>query len=104
VATPRIDALRALVAQDPGDATTHYMLAHEYFKVQLYAEAVDAVRRYLALAEDEGAAYRVLAHALERLDRRDEARQAYRDGLAAATRHRHEPMIAEFTEALQGLS
>jgi hypothetical protein len=46
----------------------------------------------------------VLAQALARLDRREEARQAYRDGLAAATRHRHEPMIAEFTEELQGLA
>jgi Flp pilus assembly protein TadD len=104
VTTSRIEVLRQVVAQEPGDATAHYMLAHEYFNAQRYAEAVEAMRRYLGLSADEGAAYRVLAQALERLDRREEARQAYRDGLAAATRHRHEPLIAEFTQALADLA
>ncbi len=102
--TSRIEVLRRLAAEDPDDATAHYMLAHEFFNAQCYAEAVDAVRRYLGLAADEGAAYRVLGQGLERLGRREEARQAYRDGLAAATRHRHEPLIAEYTRALADLA
>jgi Flp pilus assembly protein TadD len=66
-------------------------------------EAVGAFRRYLSMVDDEGAAYRMLAQALERRGRVEEARQAYRDGLAAATRHRHQPMIDEYTRALQDL-
>ena len=99
----RIEALKAMLAQDPVDGTLHYMLGNEYFKVQMDEEAVAAFRQYLTLVDDEGAAYRMLAQALERLGRIDEVRQAYRDGLAAAARHRHQPMIEEYTRALQDL-
>jgi len=103
VTTSRIEVLKAMLAQDPVDATLHYMLGNEYFKAQMDEEAAAAFRQYLTLADDEGAVYRMLAQALERLGRGDEARQAYRDGLAAATRHRHQPMIEEYTRALQDL-
>ncbi|MFB3819166.1 MAG: tetratricopeptide repeat protein [Candidatus Methylomirabilales bacterium] len=103
MATSRIQALTRLLQADPGDATAHYMLGHEYFKAGMYREAVEALGRYLARADDEGAAYRTLAESLLRLGRRDEARQAFRDGLAAATRHGHQPLIAEYTAALAAL-
>jgi Flp pilus assembly protein TadD len=101
--TSRIAALRQLLAQDPTDVTAHYMLGLEYCKAQMDAEAVASVRHYLGLVDDEGAAYRTLAQALERLGKVDEAREAYRQGLAAATRHHHQPMIEEYTRALQDL-
>jgi Flp pilus assembly protein TadD len=100
----RIGALKQMLAQDPKDATLHYMLGTEYFKAQMDEEAVATFRQYLALADDEGAVYRMLAQSLERLGRVDEARQAYHDGLAAATRHRHQPMIEEYTQALEDLA
>jgi Flp pilus assembly protein TadD len=99
----RIDALQSMLAQDPRDSTLHYMLGNEYFKAQMYEEAVTAFRRYLELADDEGAVYRLLAQSLEKLGRVEEARQAYRDGVAAATRHRHQPMVEEYSRALQDL-
>ncbi|MBI4537859.1 MAG: tetratricopeptide repeat protein [candidate division NC10 bacterium] len=100
---PRIALLRQMIAQDPQDGTAHYMLGHEYFKAQNYAEAVAALRAYLALAEDEGAAYRMLAQSLARLGQADAARQAYQEGLAAARRHHHQPLIEEYTQALADL-
>ena len=100
----RIEALLALAAQDPSDGTSHYMLGYEYFKAQKYPEAVHALRRYLQLAADEGAAYRLLAQSLEQVGDVEGARTAYRDGLAAATRHRHQPMIDEYTQALRDLA
>lgn len=103
MSTSRIEALTRLLAADPGDATAHYMLGHEYFKAGMYREAAEAMGRYLARADDEGAAYRILAESLLRLERPEDARQAYRDGLAAATRHGHEPLIAEYTAALEAL-
>jgi predicted Zn-dependent protease len=99
----RIEALLALVAQDPSDGTSHYMLGYEYFKAQKYPEAVHTLRRYLQLAQDEGAVYRLLAQSLERIGDVAGARAAYQDGLAAATRHRHQPMIDEYTQALRDL-
>ncbi len=101
MASSRIAALHEILAREPNDTTTHYMLGNEYFKAQIYDQAVATFRRYLALADDEGAAYRMLAQSLLRLGRLDEARQAYRDGLAAATRHGHQPMIEEYTQALK---
>jgi Flp pilus assembly protein TadD len=102
--TSRIDALRRLLDSDPNDATTHYMLGHEYFKAQKHADAVGALRRYLQLADDEGAVYRLLARSLEHLGDFEGARHAYRDGLEAARRHSHQPMIDEYTQALHDLT
>jgi len=104
MSTTRIAALQQMVAQDPSDATAHYMLGLEYCKAQMHVEAVAALQRYLSLVDDEGAAYRSLAQALERLGNVEEARQAYRQGLEAATRHHHQPMIEEYTQALQDLA
>jgi Flp pilus assembly protein TadD len=80
------------------------MLGNEYFKAQKHAEAVQSLRQYLQLADDEGAAYRILAHSLERLGDFEEARRAYQEGLAAATRHGHQPLIDEYTQALRDLA
>jgi Flp pilus assembly protein TadD len=99
----RIETLEQMLAQNPEDATLHYMLGNEYFKAQIYDRAVTALRRYLSLTDDEGAAYRLLAQSLNRLGEIDQARHAYRDGLAVATRHRHQPMIEEYTQALKDL-
>ena len=99
----RIETLKQMLAQDPKDGTLHYMLGNEYFKGQMYDEAVAAFRQYLRLSDDEGAVYRLMAQSLEGLGRVEEARQAYRDGLAAATRHGHQPMVEEYTQALKDL-
>jgi predicted Zn-dependent protease len=101
--TTRIDALLQMLAHDPNDGTAHYMLGNEYFKAQKHAEAVQALRRYLELTDDEGAVYRLIAGSLERLGDMEGARQAYQDGLAAATRHNHQPLIDEYTQALRDL-
>ena len=101
--TTRIEALKGMLSQEPDDATLHYMLGLEYCKAQMHAEAVETLRQYLRKADDEGAAYRALAQSLQSLGRLEETRQAYRDGLAAATRHGHQPMIEEFTQALHDL-
>ncbi len=102
--TSRIHTLEEILTRAPNDVTTHYMLGNEYFKAQMYDRAVATIRRYLSVADDEGAVYRMLAQSLLRLGKFDEARQAYRDGLAAATRHRHQPMIEEYTQALKDLA
>ena len=99
----RIEALRAMLSQAPDDATLHYMLGLECHKAELHAEAVASLRRYLQQTDDEGAAYRALAQSLQALGKLDEARQAYRDGLAAATRHGHQPLIEEYSQALRDL-
>ena len=101
--TSRITALEEMLTREPNDVTTYYMLGTEYFKAQMYDQAVATLRRYLAIANDEGAVYRMLAQSFLRLGKFEEAQQAYGDGLAAATRHGHQPMIEEYTQALKDL-
>jgi len=46
---------------------------------------------------------KLLAQSLERLGHFEDARQAYRDGLAASLRHNHQPLIDDYTQALKDL-
>lgn len=100
----RIDALKGMVEKSPKDAMLHYFLGNEYFKVKRYGEAIGAIRTYLSLAEDEGAAYRTLAQSLERIGKISEAQLAYRQGIEAASRYGHPGMAAEFEVALKELA
>lgn len=100
----RIDALKGMLEKSPKDAMLHYFLGSEYFKVGRYGEAIEAIRTYLTLAEDEGAAYRTLAQSLERIGKISEAQLAYRQGIDAASRYGHPGMAAEFEAALKELA
>jgi Flp pilus assembly protein TadD len=96
----RLEALRTLLETEPEDAFVHYGLANEYYKLQDWAPCVEHIQRYLAKADDEGAAYRLLGHSLLRLGSQPEARQAFEAGIAAAERHGHPGMAEEFREIL----
>ena len=100
----RIEALKGLLAKNPDDAMLYYLLGNEYFKTGSFGEAIETIRTYLSLANDEGAAYRILAQSLERTGNTSEARLAYQQGREAATLHDHPGMAAEFEVALKDLS
>ena len=100
---PRLDAMRAMVAKNPGNALARFGLANEALKAQLYEEAVEHLRAYLAAHDDEGNAYGRLAEALIKLGRVDEARAAFRDGIAASDRFGHPGMVNEFETRLDEL-
>lgn len=99
----RIELLQRMVEARPDDARAHFGLALELEKQERWEEAVAALRRYLALAQDEGNAYGRLGRALRMLGREEEAREAYRQGIDAAYRHGHPTMAMEFEEALEEL-
>ena len=99
----RLETFRAMVAKSPRNALAHFGLANECLKEGLYAEAVEHLREYLALHEDEGNAYGRLAEALAKLGRGDEARAALRAGIDAAERHGHPGMASEFAARLEEL-
>lgn len=100
----RLSQLLALSAADPSDTLLAYMVATELFKAGRWAEAVVKVREYLAKASDEGAAYRLLAHACLKLGQTDEAIAALRVGIERAEAHHHTGMAAEFEELLSELT
>jgi predicted Zn-dependent protease len=97
----RIQTLRGLLARDPKDAMTRYMLATELYKNGDYEQAVDEMESYLKQKEDEGAAYRILADAYLKLGKSKEARWVLRQGIEAARSHHHDGMADEFEDRLK---
>lgn len=106
IAVSRIDSIKELLADDPQDPDLHLMLAAELRQAGDYAEAANALRRYLALmppAADLGSAYRDLGICLERLGQTDAARETWRKALEAAAAHRHAGLQSEIESLLQTL-
>ncbi|MGH9443861.1 MAG: hypothetical protein ACRD16_16470 [Thermoanaerobaculia bacterium] len=92
----RLEQLEKLRAAQPENTLTLYMIVNELYKQERWEDVVAAARDYLSKAKDEGSAYRLLGHALDRLGRRDEAKTAFLEGAAVAESHRHTGMAEEF--------
>lgn len=101
--SPRLDAMRAMVAKNPDNPLARFGLANEALKAQLYEEAAEHLRVYLATHDDEGNGYGRLAEALVHLDRTDEAREALRRGIEVSRRFGHPGMANEFEARLDEL-
>ncbi len=97
---PRLESFRAMVASNPGNPLARFGLANEALKAELWSEAVDNLQAYLASYDDEGNGYGRLAQGLERVGRIEEARQALRDGIAAAYRFGHAGLANELSARL----
>jgi tetratricopeptide (TPR) repeat protein len=82
----RLEVLRSLVAQNPGDAFARYGLAMELMQSGHAADAVEEFRQLLAAHPNYVAGYFHGGQALEKLGRVEEARALYEAGIAAATR------------------
>lgn len=103
MAETRIEIFNKMLIDDPNNTTVRFGLANELLKLERFEEAANELKTYLNQADDQGAAYGKLAQALERLGRIDEAREAYRQGIAAANRHGHPGMAQDFEMALADL-
>ena len=97
----RIDALRSMLAKRPDDPRLRFGLALECLNGGALEEGVEHLRAYLSSTEDEGNAWGRLGAALRDLGREDEAREAYRTGIAKAEAHGHPTMAEEFREILE---
>lgn len=98
---PRLESFRAMVAGNPDNPLARFGLANEALKAELWGEAVDNLQAYLASYDDEGNGYGRLAQGLERVGRTEEARQALRDGIAAAHRFGHPGLANELSARLE---
>ena len=96
----RIDLFTKMLEQEPQNTTVRFGLANELIKTEQWSEAVEQLNRYLTDADDQGAAYGKLATALEKLGRVEDARAAYKQGIATANKHGHPGMAQEFEAAL----
>jgi len=96
----RIEVFKQMLASDPANTMVLFGLANEYLKVGDYANAIPTLVDYLHKADDEGAAYGMLAKAYEKIGEKENAKNAYAQGIIAAEKHGHPSMAGEFQEIL----
>jgi tetratricopeptide (TPR) repeat protein len=101
MAASRIDIFKQMLVSDPINSAILFGLAKEYEKVGQTEGLIETLERYLAIADDEGNAFGMLARAYESADRRDKAKEFYERGIVAATAHGHPSMAEEYRTALE---
>ena len=99
----KLDTFRAMVAQHPDNVLARFGLANELLKAQLWEEAAEQLRLYLARYDDEGNGWGRLGEALAALGRTDEAREALQRGVAASHRFGHIGMANELEARIEEL-
>jgi tetratricopeptide (TPR) repeat protein len=103
MANDRLETLRSLAAQNPGDSRTRYMLAMELAHQGHLDAAVGEYRSIIEADGDYVAAYYHGGQALEKLGRSDEARAMYRRGIEACDRVGNGKTRAELEGVLEAL-
>jgi tetratricopeptide (TPR) repeat protein len=101
MATSRIDIFKQMLQNDPVNGSILFGLAKEYEKVGQSQEMIETLERYLAIADDEGNAFGMLARAYEQAAQPDKAKATYQRGIDAAMAHGHPSMAEEYKTALE---
>jgi Tfp pilus assembly protein PilF len=86
MASTRLEILKSMVEQKPGDSFTRYGLAMEYRNTGDLEMAAGEFRALIAAHPDYSAAYYHGGQTLERLGHSAEAREMYMQGIEATTR------------------
>ena len=100
MATARLDILKNMVAQNPGDSFSRYGLAMEYRSAGNLEAAAGEFKTLAAADPDYIAAYYHYGQTLEALRREEEARAVYAAGLLAAVRKGDRHAQSELQAAL----
>lgn len=90
-----------MLEADPENTMVMFGIANEYQKAGMTAETIEALERYLSVADDEGAAYGMLARAYEQSGDSGKAKAAYEKGIEAALAHGHPSMAEDFRFTLE---
>jgi predicted Zn-dependent protease len=98
--TNRIEVFKQMLETDPNNAMVLFGLANEYLKAEDFQNAVATLENYLTIADDEGAAYGMLAKAYERIGQREKAKSAYEIGIQVSNAHGHPSMAQDFRMTL----
>ena len=98
--TSRIDIFKQMLVNDPVNSSILFGLAKEYEKAGQTHEMIETLERYLAISDDEGNAFGMLARAYEKADQPDKAKETYQRGMQAATAHGHPSMAEEYRTIL----
>ncbi len=100
MAATRIDIFKQMLVSDPINSSILFGLAKEYEKSGQTSEMIETLERYLAISDDEGNAFGMLAGAYENDGQPGKARETYKRGIEAATKHGHPSMAEEYRTML----
>jgi len=89
-----------MIEADPSNTMVLFGLANEYQKTEDWQNVIATLEAYLAKADDEGAAYGMLAKAYERMGNREKARAAYEKGVEVSLAHGHPSMANDYRVTL----
>ena len=96
----RLEALRSLVEQNPGNELARFGLAMEYAGSGRAEEAIIAFKGLIELNPNYWGAYYHFGQVLESLGRQDEARSVYQTGIHVAQRLGQAHAASELETAL----
>lgn len=96
----RIEVFKQMLEADPNNSMVLFGLANEYQKIEDWQKTIETLEHYLTKADDEGAAYGMLAKAFERIGDREKARQSYEKGIEVSLAHGHPTMANEYRMTL----
>ncbi len=96
----RLEQLELLARKDPGDPFVQYAIALEYVSSDRLEEAAGILERLMEASPDYSAGYHQAGRVYERLDRDDEARRCYENGIVVADRQGDTKDLEEMREAL----
>ncbi len=96
----RIEVFEQMIATDPNNTMVLFGLANEYLKGGDNEKGIKTLEKYLAKADDEGAAYGMLSKAYEETGAIEKAKSALEKGIHVALGHGHPTMAGEFQERL----
>lgn len=99
--TNRIEVFKQMLEADPTNTLVQFGLANEYLKVEDYEQAIPALENYLQQADDEGAAYGMLAKAYEKTGEREKAKAALERGIEVSQKHGHPSMAQDYRITLE---
>jgi len=97
----RIEIFKQMLVNDPINSSVLFGLAKEYEKAGETSDLIDTLERYIAISEDEGNAFGMLARAYEQSGQRDKAKDAYQRGIEVASAHGHPSMAEEYRSIVE---
>jgi predicted Zn-dependent protease len=96
----RIEVFKQMLETDADNSMVLFGLANEYQKISDWPSVIETLENYLAKADDEGAAYGMLAKAYEHVGNREKARESYEKGIEVSMAHGHPSMAQDYRTTL----
>lgn len=97
----RIEVFKQMIEADPSNHMVLFGLANEYIKADNHIEAVKTLEDYISKADDEGAAYGMLARSYETLGEKEKAKSSYEKGIEVSLTNGHPSMAEDYRMTLE---